>query len=501
MPVLTHSVLEPSRPSLGDSGAILSKQNRFRMEDICRFCLLLSDTIVIIGSLVTAYYIRFRVFPHVPSTESFLTPVSQMHLANYYSTILVGTSLQLILLLVGGAYKTRTLLRFRRFFPQLAKSVVTWAIILPGISLMLEFDKYVSRVFLLLAFALLLTLLAMSRFLLQRVALRLQVTAAFRQRILFVDWTDKTSKIAEAVMRDRWHPYELLGCAPPPQGGFTKTPAAEIPVLGSYKQIETLCEKGLVDIVILSDGHRADKEVFSLTRKCERAMVDFMVIPSEFQILLSGLELTTVSGIPLLGITRLSIDNPLNAAAKRIIDILGAIAGLLLGAPLLAVIGLLIYLESPGPIFFTQERIGRKGRRFNMIKVRSMHPDASKDDQKHQSTMENDPRLLKIGKVIRRLNLDEIPQFVNVLRGEMSLVGPRPERTYHVDHLRQEINCYNFRHNILPGMTGLAQVNGFRGDTDLSERIRCDIYYIENWSLIFDLQIMLLTFLRLKGAH
>ena len=266
MPALTHSVLERSLPSLGSFGdgsdAILSKQNRFWMEDICRFCLLLSDTIVIIGSLVTAYYIRFRVFPHIPSTESFLTPVSQMYLANYYSTIVVGASLQLILLLVGGAYKTRTLLRFRRFLPLLAKSVIIWAIVLPGISLMLEFDQYVSRIFLLLSFALLLTLLAMSRFLLQRVALRLQVTAAFRQRILFVDWTDKTSKIAEAVMRDRWHPYELVGCAPPPQGGFTKAPAAEVPVLGSYQQIETLCEKGLVDIVILSDGHRADRSFF-----------------------------------------------------------------------------------------------------------------------------------------------------------------------------------------------------------------------------------------------
>jgi hypothetical protein len=126
-------------------------------------------------------------------------------------------------------------------------------------------------------------------------------------------------------MRDRWHSYELVGCAPPPQGGFTKAPAVEVPILRSYQHIETLCEKGLVDIVILSDGHRADKELFSLARKCERAMVDFMVIPSEFQILLSDLGLTTVSGIPLLGITRLPIDHPLNAAAKRTIDILGAL--------------------------------------------------------------------------------------------------------------------------------------------------------------------------------
>jgi exopolysaccharide biosynthesis polyprenyl glycosylphosphotransferase len=505
MSALPHSVLEPSLPSFGSFGdgsnAIFSKQDRFWMEDICRFCLLLSDTIAIIGSLVTAYYIRFRVFPHVPATESFLTPASQMHLANYYPSILVGASLQLVLLLVGGAYKTRTLLRFRRFFPQLAKSVVIWAIVLPGILLVLGLDKYVSRIFLLLSFALLLTLLAWSRLIVQRVALRLEVTAAFRQRILFVDWTDKTSKIAETVMRDRWHPYELVGCAPPPQGGFAKAPPREIPVLGSYQEIDSLCEKGLVDIVILGDGQRTQQELIQLTRKCERTMVDFMIIPSGFEILVSGLELTTVSGVPLLGVTKLPLDNSLNAASKRVIDILGSIVGLLFGAPLVAIIGLLIYLESPGPIFFTQERIGRKGRRFKMIKIRSMTLDAPRDDQLNQSTLVNDPRLLKIGKVTRHFNLDEIPQFWNVLRGDMSLVGPRPERTFHVDHLRQEINSYNLRHNTIPGMTGWAQINGFRGDTDLSERIQCDIYYIENWNLILDLQIMLMTFLRLKGAH
>ena len=505
MPAFPHSVLEPSLPSFGSFGdgskAIRSKQTRFWMEDICRFCLLLSDVIVIIGSLVTAYHIRFRVFPHIPSTELFLTPASQTHLANYYPSIIVGASLQLILLLVGGAYKTRTLLRFRRFLPRLAKSVVVWAIVFPGILLMLGLDRYVSRIFLLLSFALLLSLLAWSRFLLQRIALRLEVTAAFRQRILFVDWTDKTSKIAEAVMRDRWHPYELVGCAPPPQGGFAKEPPRKIPVLGSYRQVHTLCENGIVDIVILGDGERTSQELMQLTRECERTMVDFMAIPSGFQIFVSGLELTTVSGVPLLGVTKLPLDNPLNAASKRVIDIIGSISGLLLGAPLLAIIGLLIYLESPGPIFFTQERIGRKGRRFKMIKIRSMTSDASEVDHRYQSTPLHDPRLLKVGKFIRRFNLDEIPQFWNVLRGDMSLVGPRPERTFHVDHLRQEINSYNLRHNTIPGMTGWAQINGFRGNTDLSERIRCDIYYIENWNLILDLQIMLMTFCRLKGAH
>jgi Undecaprenyl-phosphate glucose phosphotransferase len=505
MPGFPHPVLGSPLPRFGSFGGVsnatFSKQDRFWLEDICRFCLLLSDTVVVIFSLLTAYYVRFEVFPQVPSTEAFLRPASEMYLANYYPSIFAGASLQLTLLLLGGAYKTRTVLRFRRFFPQLAKSVVIWAFVFPGILLMLDLDKQASRIFLLVSFALQFTLLAISRLLFQRIALGLKLTAAFRQRILFVDWTDKTKKLAEAVMRDKWHPYELVGCAPPAEGEFAKAPPREIPVLGSYQEINTLCENGLVDIVILGDGQTTPQELMQLTRQCERTMVDFMTIPSGFQIFVSGLELTTVSGVPLLGVTKLPLDNPLNAASKRVLDVLGSIVGLLFGGPLVVIIGLLIYLESPGPIFFTQERIGKKGRKFKMIKMRSMTVDAPNDDQLHQSTLANDPRLLKLGKFIRHFNLDEIPQFLNVLLGDMSLVGPRPERTFHVDHLRREINSYNLRHNIIPGMTGWAQINGFRGDTDLSERIRCDIYYIENWNLILDLQIMLMTMFRWNGAH
>jgi lipopolysaccharide/colanic/teichoic acid biosynthesis glycosyltransferase len=186
---------------------------------------------------------------------------------------------------------------------------------------------------------------------------------------------------------------------------------------------------------------------------------------------------------------------------KRVMDLVGASVGLLVSAPLLAIAALLVQRESPGLVFFAQERVGRNGKRFKMLKLRTMRPDAAESDHVNQSTQRNDPRVLRVGSIIRKWNIDETPQFWNVLRGDMSLVGPRPERTYHTSYLRDEIRHYNVRHTVKPGMTGWAAVNGWRGDTNLSERIRFDLDYIERWSVMFDGYIMLLTFTRNSNAY
>jgi exopolysaccharide biosynthesis polyprenyl glycosylphosphotransferase len=328
----------------------------------------------------------------------------------------------------------------------------------------------------------------------------LGVTTAFRQRILFVNWTEKAATIAKATMNSPWNPYDIIGAAPSAENVFTIQPPAEIDTLGSYQEIRTLCERGLVDIVVLADARRSERDIVALARECEKTMVDFMVIPTGFEILLSGLKLTTISGVPLLGVTSLPLNTPLNSAIKRALDIIGALIGLTLSAPLIAIFCAMVYAESPGPVFYCQTRVGRKGRLFKIVKIRSMKLDAEIGSVARWTSRDDDRRL-KIGTFIRRWNIDELPQFWNVLRGSISLVGPRPERPELIHRFRDEIPYYNARHNILPGMTGWAQVNGFRGDTDLNERIRCDIYYIENWNPLLDLHIMFLTFFRWEGAH
>ena len=253
-------------------------------------------------------------------------------------------------------------------------------------------------------------------------------------------------------------------------------------------------------IVILSDLDCMRSEIVALANVCEKEMVQFKVIPSYFQILVSGLHLETVNGVPVLGVSQLPLDKLPNIVLKRTIDIVGAIAGLILCVlPLISIFAAIVYLESPGPIFYRQRRLGQRGMEFDIIKIRSMRLDAEKDGQPGWTTA-NDPRRLKIGAFMRKWNIDEVPQFWNVLKGEMSLVGPRPERPELILNFKEEIPHYNARHNVKPGITGWAQTKGLRGDTDLTERIKCDLWYLENWNVLLDFQIMFMTFVKNDNA-
>jgi lipopolysaccharide/colanic/teichoic acid biosynthesis glycosyltransferase len=183
----------------------------------------------------------------------------------------------------------------------------------------------------------------------------------------------------------------------------------------------------------------------------------------------------------------------LNGLLKRAVDIVGAVIGLVFAFPLICIFGWLVRRESPGPIFFRQTRVGQGGRPFRMYKLRTMKNGAEREDHLHPSTTPDDSRLLRIGRLMRRLNVDEVPQFWNVLRGEMSLVGPRPERPIHLAILQQQIPQYTERCAAKPGMTGWAQIHGFRGATSLTARVRCDRFYLQNWSLALDIKIMIRT--------
>jgi lipopolysaccharide/colanic/teichoic acid biosynthesis glycosyltransferase len=185
---------------------------------------------------------------------------------------------------------------------------------------------------------------------------------------------------------------------------------------------------------------------------------------------------------------------------KRTLDLVGGAFGLLVSAPLIAIFAAIVRAESPGPIFYSQVRVGRGGKDFMIHKIRSMRVDAE-DEDGPQWAREGDGRRLKVGAFMRKWNIDELPQFWNVLKGDMSLVGPRPERPEFIQDFKHSVTYYNVRHTVKPGVTGWAAVNGWRGNTDLNERIRFDLDYIERWSLLFDCYIMLLTFSRNKNAY
>ncbi|HKB91191.1 MAG TPA: sugar transferase, partial [Opitutaceae bacterium] len=337
------------------------------------------------------------------------------------------------------------------------------------------------------------------RFLLYRVVSSDAIARRIRQRILFVGWSVQAKSLSQAIVADGRHPYEIIGYVPSQKDAHHGQFSVPIRKLGDHGKLEEILHENEIDMVILADMNPSTQETVTLANLCEKEMVEFKVIPSCFRILLSGLHLQTVSGVPVLGISDLPLASPVNVLLKQLVDFVGGVVGFILSAPIIAFFGLVVYLESPGPIIYRQKRLGRDGQPFWILKIRSMKMDAESNG-KVGWTVKNDPRRLKVGAFMRRWNVDELPQFWNVIKGEMSLVGPRPERPELIKVFKEEIPHYNARHNIKPGITGWAQVNGFRGDTDLRERIRCDLYYIERWSLFLDLQILFMTFFKRKNA-
>jgi exopolysaccharide biosynthesis polyprenyl glycosylphosphotransferase len=202
----------------------------------------------------------------------------------------------------------------------------------------------------------------------------------------------------------------------------------------------------------------------------------------------------------LLGVRRWPLDFFWNRMTKRAEDIVGSFVGLLLSAPIVLIAAIMIKRDSPGPVFYAQERCGEHGRIFKLYKLRTMRIDAE-----HQTgpvfTKADDTRRTRIGAVLRRYNIDEFPQFWNVFKGDMSLVGPRPERLHFVEQFKTDVSGYMWRHKSLPGLTGWAQVKGLRGDTSISERIKYDLYYLENWSLSFDFKILAKTLFAHDNAY
>lgn len=197
-------------------------------------------------------------------------------------------------------------------------------------------------------------------------------------------------------------------------------------------------------------------------------------------------------GLPVINIRYVPLTNTLNWVAKRAVDIVGALCGLLIASPVMLLTAALVKCSSPGPVIFKQERVGLHNKPFQMYKFRTMELQKPSQEQKAW-TVKDDPRVTRIGKILRKTSLDELPQLFNILAGEMSLVGPRPERPLFVEKFKEEVPRYMIKHQVRPGLTGWAQINGYRGDTSIRKRIECDIFYIENWTMGLDFKIMFLT--------
>ncbi len=265
-----------------------------------------------------------------------------------------------------------------------------------------------------------------------------------------------------------------------------------IKVVGRIDNLEIILPENKLDEIAITLPLSQYGRLTDIVTLCEKSGVHTKFIPDYNSIIPSRPYTEDLMGLPVINIRNVPLTRLSNRACKRALDLVGALTGLILSSPLLLVIAILVKTTSKGPVIFMQERIGQHNKPFHMYKFRSMQLQ-SETDEKKGWTVKDDPRVTKVGKFIRRTSLDELPQLFNILRGDMSLVGPRPERTQFVEKFREEIPRYMIKHQVRPGLTGWAQVNGYRGDTSIRKRIDYDLYYIENWTFGFDIRIILLT--------
>jgi exopolysaccharide biosynthesis polyprenyl glycosylphosphotransferase len=453
--------------------------------------LLVGDSLVAFGGLSLGYWLRYE------------TPVGSIGLdvpgatyRAYLPLLLLGTAFLVAAYAQLNLYEERLLLRKFQAINLIIKGTTFWLVAYLGLSLVLKFDPAISRWFVILAYTIILLLMFAWRSLAYHFFNYPGLVQRLRQRIAILGWNPEAADLVAELAENPAHPFAFAGVITLP--GEASPPSQ--PVLGTTERLRETLRGHQIDVLIAARTDLPRDQLHAIVEDCEKTFVDWKIIPSSFQILVSGLRLQTIGRLPVLGVEELAINRLFNRALKRLTDVTGALVGLILSAPVVAVLAILIKRESPaGPVFFSQLRMGAGGRPFTLWKLRSMTPDAAATDHLNVSTLSADPRLLRIGAFIRRWNLDELPQFWNVLRGDMSLVGPRPERPHHVEHLSAEIPHYLPRHLVKPGMTGWAQINGLRGGQDLSRRIQHDIYYIENWSPWLDAQILALTFTRWKN--
>lgn len=268
-----------------------------------------------------------------------------------------------------------------------------------------------------------------------------------------------------------------------------------VPVIGRISQLETFLGENNLDEVAITLGIKEYEKLERIVAVCEKSGTHTKFVPDYYKFISSSPYTEDLNGLPVINIRNVPLTNTTNKFIKRTMDIFGALVAIILFSPIMAVTAILVKKSSPGPILFCQERIGLHNKPFKMYKFRSMGVQPKSKEEKCWTTS-NDPRVTPIGKIIRKTSIDELPQLFNVLIGDMSLIGPRPERPLFVEKFKEEIPRYMIKHQVRPGMTGWAQINGFRGDTSIRGRIEHDLYYIENWTLGLDIKILFLTFFK-----
>ena len=313
------------------------------------------------------------------------------------------------------------------------------------------------------------------------------------KRVLIAGAGDLGRLVADRILQHRELGYQVVGFVDDRAGG-DHIGYRGLPLLGTLGEMPEIAQRERIDHLYVALALDEHVKLLELMDAANREFVDVKVVPDLLQFIALRARLEDLDGLPVINVNDVPLQG-VNAWVKRALDIALSAAALTVLAIPMAIISLLVRWTSPGPVFYRQERMGLDGRPFTVFKIRSMVQHAE-DSSGPVWARDDDPRTTPVGRWLRRFDLDELPQFWNVLKGDMSIVGPRPERPFFVEQFKHRIPQYMLRHKVKAGITGWAQVNGWRGNTSIEKRIEYDLYYIENWSVRLDLKIMWLTLLR-----
>jgi exopolysaccharide biosynthesis polyprenyl glycosylphosphotransferase len=489
--------------------ATLGSPSRPRGRDVTRhrvFALLSSLSLFLtdVAALLLAFTAAFR----LRDVTEVLGPRHAPPSGTYWLIVAIAAGTILLVFSVSGLYRSRRAVSRMDEFYKISTHVSLGLVVAVAASSFVLGDEFIySRQMLAYGWGFAVVAVTVGRFAHAAVIGALRARGVAADRLLIVG-AGATGQIVLDKVRTSPHlGYQVVGFARhgAPNAAAPSAPSEidGVPVLGMTDDLADLVRAYQVDELIVALSGIPHEEILELVYAVTNEPVAIRLYPDTFRLLTSDtLTVADLNGLPTVNVRTIGL-RPVDRAIKRAVDVAISATILIVSAPLLLLIALLVKLTSRGPVFYVQERVGQDGRAIQVLKFRTMRANAEAGTGPVWTTPD-DPRRTRVGRLLRRYSLDELPQFINVLLGEMSVVGPRPERPYFVEQFSQTIPAYMARHQEKSGITGWAQVNGLRGDTSIEERTRYDLYYVENWSILFDIRIMAKTLLHIfrdKNAY
>jgi Undecaprenyl-phosphate glucose phosphotransferase len=441
------------------------------------------DAVVICISYLLAWFLKFV----GPFSEN---SVRSLPFEWYMKTLVVIVPVYLILYYAFSMYTPKRVQGRRLELSNIIKANTVGILIIIGYTFVLLKEINFSRYVLFLFYIINIVLEELVRIGIRYLLRNIRKRGLNQKHILLVGYSRAAEEYIDRIIQNPQWGYQVRGILD--DNIKAGTTYKGVKVLGRIANLLVILPENRLDEIAITLGLNEYYRLQEIVSLCEKSGVHTKFIPDYNNIIPTKPYTEDLLGLPVINIRYVPLTNTFNAVVKRLMDIGGSVAAIILFSPVMLLAAAMIKLTSPGPLIYKQERVGLHNNTFMMYKFRSMEVQ-TKEKEKKAWTVKNDPRVTGIGKLMRKTSIDELPQLFNILKGDMSLVGPRPERPFFVEKFREEIPRYMVKHQVRPGLTGWAQVNGYRGNTSIRKRIEYDLYYIENWSVGLDVKILFLT--------